>query len=78
MLPDCSFQAVEKSRWSGRSSFGEPQLSITTIGLPAAGRAFGFTTKLNEQRRYWEFAESEKGPQDRWRKLVRRLSTRSG
>jgi hypothetical protein len=25
MLPDCSFQAVEKSIWSDRSSFGEPQ-----------------------------------------------------
>ncbi len=25
MLPDCSFQAVEKSIWSGRSSSGEPQ-----------------------------------------------------
>jgi hypothetical protein len=25
MLPDCSFQAVEKSIWSGRFSFGEPQ-----------------------------------------------------
>jgi hypothetical protein len=27
MLPDCSFQAVEKSTWSGRFSFGEPQTS---------------------------------------------------
>jgi integrase len=25
MLLDCSFQAVEKSIWSGRSHFGEPQ-----------------------------------------------------
>ena len=25
MLPDCSFQAVEKLTWSGRFSFGEPQ-----------------------------------------------------
>jgi len=28
-LPDCSFQAVEKSIWSGRSSFGEPQVTLS-------------------------------------------------
>ena len=31
MLPDCSFQAVEKSIWSGRSSFGEPQESLQMV-----------------------------------------------
>ena len=28
MLPDGSFQAVEKSIWSGRSSFGEHNLTV--------------------------------------------------
>ena len=31
MLLDCSFQAVEKSIWSGRSHFGEPQAAVLRV-----------------------------------------------
>jgi hypothetical protein len=60
MLPDCSFQAVEKSIWYGRSSFGEPRDFLNGTGfiyIPREGKG---------QPKYKQYVSEGTPYQDIW------------